>query len=413
MAWMQLRGLVGDRRQGLRVGRGFGAVAAMWVGACTFTPPPAGAFYSPPRDTLARAAGELVRHEPIPGAPVGAQAYRVLYTSTGLHDETIVVSGIIVVPFGPAPTRGWDVVAWAHPTTGVASVCAPSLRDNPLSNILGLEALLQRGYVVTATDYPGLGAPGTHPYLVGVSEGRAVLDLIRAARKLPGEQIGPRFAVWGHSQGGQAALFTGEISTSYAPELALVGVGAAAPATDLAVLLDDDINSVAGRVLVSYALWSWSRVYDAPMDSLVTKQAIPIVNDVAGECVETIGELYHAAVDVVPLRKNFLHADPDSVPPWNAFLERNRAGQRRTGAPFFIAQGTDDQIVRPGVTVAFAAHLCALDERVRFVELKGAGHLGAGEESAGAMVAWMEDRFAGNPAPNDCEALAKRAAPSR
>ena len=33
-----------------------------------------------------------------------------------------------------------------------------------------LARLLARGWVVVATDYPGLGTPGPHPYLVGQSE---------------------------------------------------------------------------------------------------------------------------------------------------------------------------------------------------------------------------------------------------
>ena len=37
--------------------------------------------------------------------------------------------------------------------------------------------MLDRGYVVAATDYPGLGTPEVHPYLVGTSEGHAVLEL--------------------------------------------------------------------------------------------------------------------------------------------------------------------------------------------------------------------------------------------
>jgi acetyl esterase/lipase len=78
-----------------------------------------------------------------------------------------------------------------------------------------------------------------------------------------------RFAVWGHSQGGQAALFTGLIAKSYAPELDLAGVAAAAPATELAMLLDDDIASSGGRNLTSMTLWSWSRLFGAPIDRVV------------------------------------------------------------------------------------------------------------------------------------------------
>ena len=61
--------------------------------------------------------------------------------------------------------------------------------------------MVERGYAVAATDYPGLGTPGPHPYLVGVSEARAVLDPApRAARTMPGVGGSDRFAVWGHSQ---------------------------------------------------------------------------------------------------------------------------------------------------------------------------------------------------------------------
>jgi len=43
-----------------------------------------------------------------------------------------------------------------------------------------------------------------HPYLIGESEGRAVLDSVRTARDLPDAGASHRFAVWGHSQGGPA-----------------------------------------------------------------------------------------------------------------------------------------------------------------------------------------------------------------
>jgi hypothetical protein len=36
------------------------------------------------------------------------------------------------------------------------------------------QPLIEQGAVVVATDYPGLGTAGPHPYLVGDSEARAV-----------------------------------------------------------------------------------------------------------------------------------------------------------------------------------------------------------------------------------------------
>src|SRR5580658_8101872 len=166
-------------------------------------------FYQASAEEIAGLPGTLIRSEPMLFAPAGALAYRVLYRSTGLHGEPIAVSGVIVIPPGPPPPVGRPIVAWAHPTTGVVPHCAPSLAIFVFQQMMGLRPMVERGIVVVATDYPGLGTPGPHPYLVGVSEGRAVLDSVRAARAVPGVGDGTRFAVWGHSQGGQAALFTG------------------------------------------------------------------------------------------------------------------------------------------------------------------------------------------------------------
>src|SRR5271156_3668671 len=76
-------------------------------------------FYRATVQELAGPPGTIIRSEPMLFAPAGAQAYRVLYRSTGVSGERIAVSGVIVVPPGPAPAGGRRIVAWAHPTTGV------------------------------------------------------------------------------------------------------------------------------------------------------------------------------------------------------------------------------------------------------------------------------------------------------
>ena len=175
-------------------------------------------FYRATPQELVGPPGSLIRSEPMMFAPAGAQAYRVLYRSVGMRGEPIAVSGVIVVPPGPAPAAGRPIVAWAHPTTGVVPHCAPSLAIFVFQQMAGLRQLIEQGAVVAATDYPGLGTAGPHPYLVGDSEARAVIDSVRVARSLPGVGDGNSFAVWGHSQGGQASLYTGLIAKTYAPE---------------------------------------------------------------------------------------------------------------------------------------------------------------------------------------------------
>src|SRR3984957_4711473 len=204
-------------------------------------------FYQASAEEIAGPPGTLIRSEPMLFEPAGALAYRVLYRSTGLNGEPIAVSGVIVIPPGPPPPGGRPIVAWAHPTSGVVPHCAPSLAIFVFQQMAGSRPLVERGAIIAATDYPGLGTPGPHPYLVGVSEGRAVLDSVRAARTMPGVGGGRTFAVWGHSQGAQAALFTGLLAAEYAPELRLVGVAAAAPATELRSLFNLDLGAPGGN----------------------------------------------------------------------------------------------------------------------------------------------------------------------
>ena len=257
-------------------------------------------------DLSSYANGALIRSEPIDGAPDGATAYRVLYKSEGLQGEPIAISGVVIVPAGPAPANGRPIVAWAHPTTGVVPKCAPSLARVLFQSIQGLREMLQRGYVVAATDYPGLGTAGPHPYLVGISEGRAVLDSVRVARSMPGAGGGHTFAVWGHSQGGQAALYTGILTQSYAPELQLVGVAAAAPATELGTLLTNDMDTAGGKNITAMTLWSWSRVYGAPISNVVTPQAMSAVDQLANECIERFFDVIERRGPSRELSQSFL-----------------------------------------------------------------------------------------------------------
>ena len=64
-----------------------------------------GTFEVLPDPLPAGRPGELIREETLLGAPNGSHAWRVLYHSTDVHGQDIGVSGVVVVPDGPAPGR--------------------------------------------------------------------------------------------------------------------------------------------------------------------------------------------------------------------------------------------------------------------------------------------------------------------
>jgi acetyl esterase/lipase len=380
---------------------------ALAVLVCLAGAPAAEALYDVQPGEIPGKPGTIIRVWPLEGGGpslVGnANAFRFLYRSTGLNGQPIPVSGAIFIPSGAAPPGGRNVIAWAHPTSGVMPPCAPSLMPDTAGLIWNLAEMLSRGYVVVATDYPGLGADGIHPYLIGESEARAVLDSVRAARDLPDSGASNRFAVWGHSQGGHAALFTGELAARYAPDLKLVGVAAAAPATYLVQLFDADAPTATGKDLTSMALLSWTRLENVPVTTLVEPAAMPAFEQTARDCIESVPEFEAIEKAEKPLQtEQFLKVDPSEVEPWRGIMERNSPGQSPAGAPVFIAQGTADTTVHPEITKRFGEALCAQGVRVSFVELPGVTHTFAARDSAAAAINWMTDRFRGAPAPSDC-----------
>jgi pimeloyl-ACP methyl ester carboxylesterase len=207
--------------------------------------PEGDAFYSPPATLPGVEHGDPIWSRPLgrPASLAGA-AYNelVLYRSETVDGSPIAVSGIVALPPVAPPPGGYPVVSWAHGTLGLASRGAPSRDSDEMARSLPehhlinqsphalLDALLARGWAVVMTDYEGLGTPGPHPYLLGQSEARGVLDIVRAARRLY-PQISAQLTIVGHSQGGQAALFAAHYAPTWTPELTLRGVAALAPAS--------------------------------------------------------------------------------------------------------------------------------------------------------------------------------------
>jgi uncharacterized membrane protein HdeD (DUF308 family)/fermentation-respiration switch protein FrsA (DUF1100 family) len=365
-----------------------------------------GPFYTAPSPLPAGSPGTIIRSEVIDGFHAGATAYRVLYRSTGYDGKPTAVSGFIVVPDGAAPPQGRRVLAYTHGTVGVASNCAPSLVKNEDQQPLFVEgggAFLAAGYVIAATDYQGLGTPGPHPYLIGASEAMNELDIVRAAHNLKQAQAGSRFAVWGHSQGGQAALFTGQLAASYGPDLLLVGVAAGGPVPNLVDMFKANIKTTIGKVLISMALRSWEQVYDdAHLDQIVTPVARPIVARLARNCLYSKNQILGSIPGSLALGVTFLHRPAWETEPWKTIALKNTPGGEPTKAPILIVQGGADTIVPPGVTERLVHELCQQGETVKLRLAPDVGHLETGHEAAPAVLKWINDRFAGKPAPTSC-----------
>lgn len=336
-------------------------------------------------------------------SPPGAQAYRIKYRSTSGKGQANEVTGVVIIPLAPAPPQGRPVVAWAHGTFGVAENCAPSTNPLLFTTIAGLSPMIARGYAVVATDYAGLGSPGPHPYLIGADSAYAVLDSVRAARELPQAAIGNRFAVWGESQGGHAALWTGQYARRYAPELELLGVVAAAPPTDLKANLTRSSNPAIRALLTAYTGASWSQLYDISLASILNPVGQDMVTRLARNCVSTEPVALRTKIGLLRLTRAMTNVDISQSKPWANLLRANSVPATGFDVPILIAQGSVDPIVAPAVTRNFTRQLCQQKlVRVRYLGITDGDHFSIGQRSADASVQWINNRFASVPARNDC-----------
>ncbi|SDF82992.1 Secretory lipase [Terriglobus roseus] len=344
--------------------------------------------------------GRLISATEISGAPAGAKAWRIRYETSDQAGHVTESTGILVSPLGAAPKEGRNVIAWAHGTTGIAESCAPSQSPHAFSSIPSLDQLVGKGWVVVATDYPGLGTPGPHAYLVGKAAAHAVLDSVRAARHVPKVNASSHYIVWGLSQGAHAALFTGEEAHPYAPELHLVGVAAAAPPTDLTKNLAATGNPVVHTILTAFAAESWSQVYHADLSTILSPMKQRVLHRLAQTCGSEDPAL-RTKIQVLRLR-DLGKIDLSAIEPWRSLLNTNSAGHQPVGAPLFIAQGTKDVVVSPNVTKQFVDEACKRGERVRFMSIPDGVHRTTAMASSTEAIRWMTDLFAGKPASNGC-----------
>lgn len=385
-----------------------GALAGWWAtrdaggtgdgedAAAARPPAPLGqAFYSAPDDVVRDGEhGSLIwsREETSASVP-GATTHLVLYRSVGASGEPVAVSGTVTIPDRPAPAGGWPVLSWGHGTTGTADACAPSRGVLPgtANFYTGLMAqvygdYVERGYAVVATDYEGLGTPGPHPYLMGESAGRAMTDIVSAARELDDGVSGTWLAA-GHSQGGQAALFTAASVGEYGGDLDLAGIVALAPPSHLSDGLQGGLAEGGRSVFLGPILASAARVAGvAPEDVFSAKgvQRLPGLEEVCldelsqpGQIGElSASQLIRGGADLAPLEEVVADNDASVLDPT---------------VPVLVVHGTVDETVPVRLSDRLAKEYRGKDVDLTYERVPGRDHVGVLTDARGIVDDWVRE----------------------
>jgi len=360
------------------------------------------AFYDPP-SSLPNNPGTLLRSEPLKDVvlPAGVRGWRILYSTTVDDSTPATAVAIVFAPTNP-PAGPRPVIAWAHATTGLLQKCMPSLLSASTKGVPERDRIVMAGWVVVATDYSFAEKDGPHPYLIGEGAARATLDSVRAARHIRGLTLDKRIVVWGYSQGGHAALWTGIVGPRYAPELEILGVAAIAPPANVKNSLT--MNVEADKRFGPYIAASYSRFYpDITFEQAVRPEALDAARQIVNLCSflppkdpERIGAL--AATFEGPALAI------SSNKALQARLEQN-AANGPIQAPVVIAQGLSDNVVSPSATDAYVTERWAAGQRLEYWTFAGRDHLTIiqpGTPLEDPLIRWTTARFANESESPGC-----------
>jgi pimeloyl-ACP methyl ester carboxylesterase len=343
--------------------------------------------------------GTLVSAEPMEVDDVDGDVWRVTYVSQRINGNPVEVTGLVVRPRGEAPADGFPVMAWGHATIGVADAC---IQMNSFDGHLGIPEIQQRldaGFVVAATDYEGIGGPGTHPYMVGESEAAAVINILRALPEIDGVDAGSDIVLAGHSQGGHAVLSTAQRLAEQAPDLQVVGVAALASVSDPSITVPSMFNN---RDLAEFAMMvavGWADTYpDLELTDVVAPDGLAAAEAARRDkCLNELGPFMEGA-DLDDLWVT----SPARIDAWSAKIDENMIDLEAIDLPVFVAGGGSDPLVPPSLINSLVNRMCQAGLAVDDHRYAGEGHGSTVSASVDDLHAWIADRLAGEPPPTSC-----------
>jgi hypothetical protein len=396
-----------------------GLVASFVLAASAFAAPvigPAGqTFYSPPSPLPAGSHGSLIWYRPavVSVASIPVSAWTVLYESQSVAGVADAVTGTVIVP-----TAAWTgsgarpVVDIAVGTQGLSQKSAPSVQlvagtEYEAGNV---EAALKAGYAVEVTDYAGYTNGGVPDYIVGQSEGHAVLDIALAAQQIPGAGIsaGAKFITWGYSQGGGASAWAAQLAPSYAPSLDLVGDASGGIPSNLDVVATS-LNQSAFAAFLLYSVIGLNQDYPSQIDlgQYVTAAGVSAIADAkADNLIEATVEFAVKNID------SYTVNDPATGSPWTlaellavpsiaSVVAAQSLGTVALTVPIYEYAAALDEVVPLSQQQALNKTYCSEGVKAQWQEYPG-DHLLTDSEAVTNVISWIGNRFAGTAAPDNC-----------
>jgi hypothetical protein len=324
-----------------------------------------------------------------------------MYTSTDTNGQPEADVTTIIVPSFPAATTPRPLVAYDVAWDSLSLNCAPSYEmQNGSEKEQGLiNSALSNGWAVDVSDFEGLQAQ----YAGGVQAGHGVLDSVRAAERFaPAGLAGVAtpVGIWGYSGGGQASAWAAELQPSYAPELHVKGVAeGGVPANVGAVARNIDGGPFSGIYLAAGI--GLGRVYPQliDLDSLLNSAGKAMEANISQQCIEQYVPQY--AFQRIEQYTNG-GVDPLTLSGVQQAIADDALGQYTPAGPLYVYHAYNDEIIPIGGVNALVSKYCSEHVTTDYYVSYTDDHNSLAGSGAPAAVAYLANRFAGQPPPSNC-----------
>ena len=389
------------------------------------------------------ALGQVIAQEEIETAIPDARAWRIAYVSSDLHDKPTISTGLIIAPRGDVPKDGRPILAWSHGTTGTAQNCGPSQVPDPAQDLneyfliggtswldFGVPAatdFIKQGYVLVATDYQGLGGGGKHQYAIAATQGRDLINSIRAAGSLGLSGDNRKAVIYGWSQGGGSVLAAAS-STDYInqkntafDDIEIIGAVALAPDAlgpmvpkealadeasagkafqELSAAFNDSVFNFSHLAM---NLWAMEGVFPGlKLTDIFTADGARIIDEIQSKkCMHAGADTYN--FNLGASYKSLFNPQPANILGWLTAIVEGSVPADKPVAPVQIYWGDKDTVVPPIQGATYQKQKCAMGGNVQRIPLPGQTHFSTPPAAQPIYTQWIKDRFDGKPVADGCQ----------
>ncbi|XAY05214.1 putative inactive lipase [Paraconexibacter sp. AEG42_29] len=370
-------------------------------------------FYAVPANIASLSPGAVIRSRTVQTnvslfGGAAADSEQIFFRTTDSSGRPTATAATLLEPAKP-PTGPRPLVLYSPAYDSLSLDCSPSrtLQEFGVGLATVIEGpvygmLLRQGWNVLVVDYEGLEAQWTAAPLAGQS----VLDGARAITRARKAGMSPDTPVtaMGTSGGAIPTMWSSILRAEYAPDVNLVGVAASdLPARLIEVLPRIDGSPFFGA-LIGVFIGTDRAFPELGLQALLNDHGKDVVATAAADgygcggvvTSQPLGKTSDyfklpdgkALAALLQVQKAFAHGDVTLAPPMSA--------------PAFLFHEVGDQLAFVEQADHAVAAQCAKGARIQYVRDRLGEHAIGGLRYVVPAIDYLDDRFAGRPAPSTC-----------